>query len=141
MADGTNYTRLLELEISVTENLPAASTMLKLGLYRLSTAGTGGTAEADSPYDDSDAYGGDMRNTPSVKGTEGQLLETAYLMLPTALDSGGAGDPPYVWRPAPYAKPIIFGTATSEGIALKVIDAVASTALCIKATIATTTYK
>ena len=142
MADGTNYTRLVRLEIRPTENYPASEATLKLALYRLTTAGTGGTAEADSPYDDSDTYAGDMRNTPSSKGTEGQLLDTMYIGLETAASIvGWSQDSPYVWTPPANGKPIVFGTAVTEGIALKVIDAVASTALLIKATIATTPYK
>jgi len=139
MADGTNYSRLVRLEVRPTENLPAADSVLKLALYRLTTAGTGGTAEADGPYDDADAYAGDMRNSPSSKGTEGDLLEVFYMHIDSTL-SGNKPDT-ILWEALPGVKPIIFGNGTADGIALKVIDAVASTALLIKATIVETTYK
>lgn len=138
MADGTNYTRLTRLTVEPTEDVPAADSILKLALYRLSTAGTGGTALNDAPYDAADSYAGDMRTLPTSKGTEGQLLLTLYIDLAAAAYDGGR--PRYVWTAPPGGKPIVFGNGTGAGIALKVIDAVASAAVLVQAEVITTAY-
>lgn len=137
MADGSNYSRLVRWSMEFTDDIPAAADILKVGLYRLSTAGTGGTTVNDAPYDTADSYSGDMRTLPSSKGTEGQLLQTVYLPILSTADPVARR---YVWEPPPYGKPIVFGTGTSDGLAWKVIDNISSAAVTISAEIVTTPY-
>ncbi len=141
MADGTGYTRLLKLTAQPTENLPASIGHIKLALYRLSSAGTGGAALSDAPYESTDSYGGDMRSLPTSKGTEGQLLTTFYRGVDTGAQRGHAEPSNVVYEWLPGTKPIIFGTGATDGIALKIIDALASTSLIVQALVITTAYK
>jgi hypothetical protein len=138
MADGTNYSRLVGFTIEPTENGPASDSILKVALYRLTTAGSGGSSIGEGAYDDADSYSGDIQSLPSTKGTEGALLWTGYLPLDAAY--AGFGPRKLEWSVKPYAKPIIFGVDTADGLAFKVIDAVASAAVCINAEFVTTSY-
>ena len=139
MADGTNYTRLVSLRVEPTEDAPASNGYIKLGLYRLTTAGTTGTALNDAPYDTADSYAGDMRTLPGSKGTEGQLLRTFYMSMTTA--PADEASPKYIeWTPPAGGKPIVFGNGTGDGIALKIIDNLASASVAITAEIITTSY-
>jgi hypothetical protein len=81
-------------------------------IYRLSSAGTGGTAVAISGYDSADTYAGAAAYTPTSKGTEGALLFATWVAYPAA--NGIVY--PWVWTALPGMKPIIFGPATSSGI-------------------------
>ena len=140
MADGTNYCRLLGMNIQPTDNGPASDALLKLQLVRLTTAGSGGGALNDSPYDDADSFGGDMRSLPTSKGTEGDILRKIYMPL----DSVPQGiQQPHEFDalvPEVQGKPIIWGPATSDGLAVKVENAVASAAICVTFVFAVTTY-
>lgn len=138
MADGTNYTRLVHFTITETEDGPASAGYLKLALYRLSTAGTGGTAITASAFDSADTYGGDCRQVPTSKGTEGALLWTGYLSLAQTPASSAVNR--FEWTMPPGGKPIIFGTGTGAGVAFKVIDAVASASVIVRAEIVVTSY-
>jgi hypothetical protein len=139
MADGSNYTRLVRLSVVPTEDFPASDSTLKLNLVRLSTAPSGGGTATVVEHDANDsAYGGTAETLPSSKGTEGDILRTFYLdMASTATDQGRDR---ILWTPPRYSKPIVFGTATSDGIALKVIDTVASAAVVVHMEFVVTTY-
>lgn len=96
---------------------PAAVSTQVLQLFRLTTAGTGGTVITPRPYETGDTVGATAMTLPTVKGTEGvQLREHIIWMgtaaIPTAL--------PYVeWRQEPNAKPIIIPAGATNGIAIK----------------------
>lgn len=139
MADGTNYSRLVGFTLEPTDDVPAADDILKVSLYRVTTAGTGGSSIGEGSYDDSESYSGDIQSIPSSKGTEGSLLWTGYLPVDSAY-AGVNGQRMLRWEPKPSAKPIVFGPDTTDGLVWKVIDAVASCAVCINAEFITTSY-
>jgi len=135
MGDGTNYTRIKRISFIVRDH-PAAANAAILGLYRLSTAGTGGSAVTPNGYDSADTYGGGAMTLPSSKGTEGALLHSFVIPLPTAPD-----DARYVyWEVLPDTKPMIVGTSTANGLAIKSLWAVASCSLEINVEFITTSY-
>ena len=139
MGDGSNYCRLRRIFI-IPNALPAAAAGINFYLYRLSTAGTGGTSVTPAPYDTADTYGGGAMTLPSSKGTEGTLVSIiGSLWLPSAV-AASSETPHITWTPPPDAKPIIFGTATSNGIAVKVINGVASVAVNINIEFIVTSY-
>jgi len=136
MGDGSNYSRLKSIEFQ-GYNSSAASTV-RLLLYRLSSAGTGGSSITPSPFDTSDTYGGGAMTLPSSKGTEGALLGSFLVPLPVV--GGNTVGASVGWHQLPGMKPIIFGTATSNGIAVKIATGVANGALLVRAVFVTTTY-
>jgi len=138
MADGTNYTRLKALRISLTDDVPASASALLIELYRLSTAGTGGSAVTPAPSDTADTYAGGAMTLPSSKGTEGAKLDQWRLWLPSAVAGGQRDKATWVYRPG--MKPRIFGVATTAGIAFKVNTGVASATIDIVAEFITTSY-
>lgn len=135
MGDGTNYSRLKRLQ--VTGYNSSANNVVLLHLVRLSTAGTGGTSVTASPHDTADTYGGGAMTLPTGKGTEGAILMSFYLSLPVVGTHYGA---PFEWQELPGMKPIIFGTATSSGIALKIAAGIANGVVAVNATFVTTSY-
>jgi len=139
MADGTNYTRLVRYSVSNANNKPASLSALQIAVYRLTTAGTGGTAKAEAAYDDADNYTGDIRYLPSSKGTEGQLIHRFWTNWPSTA-STSAPLYSYTWEMAPYMKPLIFGNSSSDGIAFKVLTAVASMDVSVQVEMLTTSY-
>lgn len=137
MADGTNYTRLKRFRIQPTDDIPASASVALVQLFRLSTAGTGGTAKSEAPYDTADNYTGDMRTLPAAKGTESTRLMNVRLALPSSL---GASLDYFEWVELPGMKPIIFGTATSAGLAWKIQTGIASCQIEITAEFIVTSY-
>lgn len=137
MADGTNYTRLKRVYITATADIPASADVAQIQLVRLSTAGTGGGTVNAQEYDSADTYGGAGMTLPSSKGTEGVALYEWHLGLPATQ----LGTPhSIVWEALPGMKPIIFGTATSAGVAFKIITGIASTTVLIMAECISTSY-
>ena len=135
MGDGSNYSRIKSISV-----YPAAATSagsIRVILLRLSTAGTGGSSVTLAPFDTADTYGGGAMALPSSKGTEGVTLLSWSMHIPT---SSSAGMTPYIWTPRPGMKPIIFGTATSNGIALKVITAATGGTVDAMVEFTTTSY-
>lgn len=104
--------------------LITAAALLTVGIYRLTTAGTGGTAITPQKLDNGDAASGATAQTlPTAKGTEGSLLEVLTMWpIQTAATSGVPGPGPFCeWVSRTDIKPIIIPAGTSNGIALKVI--------------------
>lgn len=93
-------------------------------LFRLTTAGTGGTSITARPYDTADAAAGATAMTlPSSKGTEGVTLFVESMWLGTAaIPTHRVAD----WIQTPGTKPILIPAGTSNGLAIKSINAVAS---------------
>ena len=133
MADGTNYSRLLRYWITATSDGPVADTTIQIGLVRLTTAGTGGSAVTPAPYDTADTYAGGAMTLPSSKGTESTTLHRWFLNAESAPASTNAFSQDFVWEASRWAKPIIFGTGTGAGLCWKVIQEVASCSLSIHA--------
>ena len=136
MGDGSNYSRIKR--ISVYTYSATSASMGVFEIIRLSTVGTGGSSVTPSPHDTSDTYGGGAMTLPSSKGTEGASLARFALFLNAGTPTGHGGF--YVWEPSPSAKPIIFGTSTASGIALKNIAAVTGGVVEINIEFSTTSY-
>jgi hypothetical protein len=135
MGDGTNYSRIKR--VSLYGAVATTATNLRLEVWRLSTAGTSGTTITPRPYDTADTYGGGAAYLPSSKGTEGVLLLTMRVYMPAA---AGQVQPPVIWEELPGMKPIIFGPATSNGIAFKVGGGVTGGTVDLNVEFITTSY-
>ena len=100
--------------------VPAAVAAYSLQIFRLSTAGTGGTAVTPRPYDSADAASGATAMTlPSSKGTEGvQLYQEALWMGTAAIPTANNR---MEWPNIVYGgmKPIVIPAGTSNGVAIK----------------------
>ena len=138
MGDGTNYSRLLRYRITPMD-VPAAADILEVAIYRLATAGTGGTGITPHPLDAADsAYAGGAMKLPSSKGTEGTLL--GRHRIPVTAAAPTLVQAPWTWEASPYGKPIVFGTGAANGIAWKIMTGVASCAVDIVAEFVVTSF-
>lgn len=120
MAGGSLKVRIRRIEI-----LPgtAATTALRgaWGIFRLSTAGTGGGAITPNPLDPADAAAGaTVMTLPSAKGTEGALIlaiaDNVWQTMPT---SGVIGPKLVLDFDRPRSKPLIIAAGATNGIAVK----------------------
>jgi hypothetical protein len=137
MGDGTNYTRLLRIKVVPGYATSAAAS--SISIVRLSTAGTGGTSRTPSPHDTADTYAGGAMTLPSSKGTEAAtLLDFSSLWFPAS--ATGAQQFAQEWLAPPRGKPIILGTATSSGIALKVGTGLSGGTIGFEVTFSTSSY-
>jgi hypothetical protein len=111
-------------------------------VWRLSTAGTGGTAVTPRPMDTADAAAGATGMTlPTVKGTETVQLDTFRIILRQALLATSAqADDIYEYRAGPAEKPIIIPAGAANGLALKVTTAVAGATLDVVAVVVETAF-
>ena len=102
-------------------------------LFRLSTAGTGGSAITPAPFDTADSASGATAQTlPSAKGTETTMLMQTQLVMRQAVSATGAQvDDAYEWYQLPGTKPIVIPAGTSNGLALKVINATAGATVTV----------
>lgn len=126
------YVTRIEVYQSVVATTAAFA---RLELFRLTTAGTGGTASTPAPHDTSDAASGATFQTlPTVKGTEGAGLYIEGSMFVQTVPTGGPNSASIVfqrdWDRAKI-KPIRIAAGAANGIALKVIDAVANAQVVI----------
>jgi hypothetical protein len=123
MAGSSLHVRINSIRV-YQYNTATAAGMLELMLYRLTTAGTGGTSITPRPYDTAEAASGCTAMTlPSSKGTEG--VQVGQLRLPVL--TAAPLDDPAEWIAKERAKPIIIPAGTSNGIALKVYAGIATT--------------
>jgi hypothetical protein len=108
--------------IEVWESVAGSSLIGLFSIYRLSSAGTGGTAYTPSPLDTSDAPSGATAMTlPTVKGTEGVLMHAASASTSnTSLIRMGLLYEVDFDRDL-RVKPVIIPAGTSNGIAIKSI--------------------
>lgn len=140
MGDGTNYVRVHRWRIKQAETAGAA-THVEICVFRLSTAGTGGSTVNVRPLDsaDTDPYAGDVRTLPTGKGTEGNQIFRRRIGITNAepLTDLYATE----WSASELdVKPFIFGSATTNGIAFKVIGGVASCTVDIEVEFTLTSY-
>jgi hypothetical protein len=127
MAGASLIVRIRRIEI-----LPGTAATAALrggwGIYRLTTAGTGGGVITPSKLDPADAASGATAMTlPTVKGTEGVLVtvltDNVWQTMPT---SGTIGPKCVVDFDRPRSKPLIIPAGTANGIAIKNLVAVAA---------------
>lgn len=114
--------------ISVYQQAVAASTTNdEIAIYRLTTAGTGGTSITPAALDPADAAAGCTAMTlPSSKGTEGTLIEYRPFVNSTAPYTVGL-NPTAVFDFTTWStKALWIAAGTSNGIALKNITSDAS---------------
>lgn len=139
MGDGTNYCRLRSVSLAQSTLSGAVNTAM-IAIYRLSTAGTGGSAVSSYPFDaaDTSPYGGGAMTLPTVKGTEGTLLYQFRLGV-TATNPMNSNDQ-LLWVPTDDQKPIIWGTSIANGIAFKIVGNVATAAVDCIVTFTLSTY-
>lgn len=124
-ADGTNYTFITGLYLPQTTLAGSASTA-NIQVIRTSTAGSGGGSISGFPLDaaDTSPYGGTIQTLPSSKGTEGSTLFGGPVGMVAAqpmLTTSG-----WFYRFDDDEKPITIGTATTDGICVKIVTGIAS---------------
>jgi hypothetical protein len=128
--------RVLLRRIYVTQLANAgANTSAVFQLLRLTTAGTGGTAFTPRQLDPADGNAEATAMTlPSSKGTEGNVLWTGTgILLATAATAGSDMIIDLDYRAGLRTKPPTIAAGTSNGLALKLITAVASATVHIYA--------
>lgn len=133
MAGASNKVRIRR--IALWQNTMATTvTMMDVRVYRLTTAGTGGSAITPAPLDPSDgASGATAMTLPTVKGTEstGIVPGTMYMMQ-TLAASAQLNQPGLFWEfDLTHTKPLIINAGTTNGIAIKNITAVAAASVVI----------
>ena len=125
MAGSTNKTRVRRIEIW-QETVATAAAIMDTRLYRLTTAGTGGTVQGENALDPSDGgYGGAAMTLPTVKGTEGGFIALARpYLIQTIGASLGIWQPILVWDfDRLRSKPLMIAAGTANGIAIKNVTA------------------
>ncbi len=124
-ADGSNYTFINGIWVTQTTLAGAASTA-NLKIIRTSTAGSGGGSISAYPVDAADggAYAGTIQTLPSSKGTEGVTLFGGPLGMTNAQPMTTVNQ--LFYRFGDDEKGIVIGTATTDGICIKIITGIAS---------------
>jgi hypothetical protein len=133
MAGSTNYVRIRQIKIEQSANATGAGAK-SLQILRLTTAGTGGTAITPSKLDLGDAAAGATSQTlPTVKGTESTLVMSTIMVFRQAISAtaGGQLDDDFTWVQKPNQKPLIIPAGTSNGIAIKIINATAGASVTV----------
>lgn len=120
MAGSANKVRIRSIEIEQF-GLPASASTLGIHLFRLTTAGTGGSPHTPAALDPADAAcGATCMTLPTAKGTEAASPTHRF-----ALGLVNAHPVPasnrYFWEQAPNHKPITIAAGTTNGIALKLV--------------------
>jgi hypothetical protein len=115
MAGGSLNVRIRRI-VMTQVTASAVVNVFSLQLWRLTSAGTGGTVVAITQYDSSDTPGATARSLPSSKGAETgnpfwlETLWASSAAIPTGRDS-------FRWQQSPNGKPILL--APGAGIAIK----------------------
>lgn len=124
-ADGTNYTFITGFWIAQT-TLAGSVATANIQLIRTSTAGTGGGAISAYPLDaaDTSPYAGTIQTLPTGKGTEGVTLMGGPVGLTATNPMTTVNQ--WFWRADDDEKPITIGTATTDGICIKIITGIAT---------------
>lgn len=124
-ADGTNYTFITGFWLPQTTLAGSASTA-NIQVIRTSTAGTGGTTISAYPVDagDTSPYGGTLMTLPTGKGTEGVTLLGGPVGMVAAQPMNYLNQ--WWYRFGFDEKPIVIGTATTDGVCWKIVTGIAS---------------
>ena len=126
MAGSSLNVRIRRIRIEQSGNATTAAACA-FQLFRLSTAGTGGSSITPAAYDTADAASGATAQTlPSAKGTETTMLvQTALVFRQAVGTTSSQVDDAYEWVQLPNQKPIIIPAGTSNGLCVKNISALA----------------
>jgi hypothetical protein len=126
--------------ITITQQVMAGAIAdQRIQVFRLTTAGTGGTAVTARPFDTGDvAAGASGMTLPTAKGTEGtQLLDRSFILASAAIPTTGNR---FEWIQAPNGKPIIIPAGAANGIAIKNVSGVATATCNIEVEFTETAY-
>lgn len=126
MAGSANYVRIRRILIQQV-GLASAAASLAVDIFRLTSAGTSGTAVTPAPLDGGDAaYSGLVRHTITAanSGTPGTNLYRARLAALAAQPVSKESS--WEWIQMPNMKPIIIPPGTSNGIEFNALLGVAS---------------
>jgi len=125
--------RIRRIEVSQM-GLATTAAFCQWALYKLSTAGTGGTAITPQLLDPADAAAGATAMTlPTVKGTEGALIWSGSNYMAQTAGASSAFPQPFaiIDLDDSRRKPIHIATGTANGIALKNITAIAAATVIV----------
>ena len=121
MSGATNRTMLRELKVFQL-TAAAALALVEFELYRIDTAGTGGTAITPEPVDTVDAAADSTAMVlPSSKGTEDELLGFWDGVIHATLTNATKPIIDELWDGV-HRKPFTAPAGTSNGLALKCLD-------------------
>lgn len=142
MAGSSNHVRIRRIRVEQFANATTAAAT-SMSLYRLTTAGTGGTSVTPARHDLGDAVAGATAMTlPTVKGTEAasDTLRWAMLWRQAVATTGAQFDDYFEWTQMPGQKPIIIPAGTSNGVAIKTNAAVAGATVIVTVEFTETPY-
>lgn len=125
MAGGTLRVGLRSILIEQVANATGIA-RIQLQLYRLTTAGTGGTSITPRPLDPlNSSVGATVMTLPSSKGTEGVLIDQRHMLIHTTATTIGVD--PLRWDLETERTQSAWITAgTSNGLAVKCVPSDAS---------------
>jgi hypothetical protein len=133
MAGASLRVRIRRIELHQV-GLATTAALMDTRIYRLTSAGTGGTTHGLGLLDPADAAAGASAMTlPTAKGTESSLFALAapYLMQ-TLAASAPLWNPVLAWDfDRPRSKPLTIPAGVTNGIAIKNITAVAGASLFV----------
>jgi hypothetical protein len=131
MSGSSTYTRVHRITVEQSANATTA-TLLAVAVYRLSSAGTGGTAVTPRPFDTGDTANATGMILPTAKGTETvELMRTVIIMRQAVGTTTTQPDDFWIWQQQPGKKPLIIPSGTANGIAVKNLSAVAAGSLVV----------
>lgn len=127
MAGASLKLRIRRIRIEQRANVTTAG-LCVFEIWRLTSAGTGGTAVTARPFDTADTAGATAMTVPTVKGTESVRLMSTIVTLRQAVSTTGspADDALFEWAQLPNEKPIVVPAGTTNGLAIKNVTAVAA---------------
>jgi len=137
MAGASLNVRIRRIKIH-QRGLTSGVTMGAFDLYRLTTAGTGGSSITPAKRNNADsAAGATAMSLPSSKGTEGVQVDRLDLaIIQTAPITTG----PVLWEQHPSTEPLIIPAGTSNGLAIKSVVAAATATVDVVVEIVETSF-
>jgi hypothetical protein len=125
MAGSSNYLRVNKIYFQQVASTSAANAAISsFRVYRLTTAGSGGTSITPAKFDAGDpAAGATAMTLPSSKGTEGDALWPFALVIRKAIsDTTAQAEMTWQWEASARAKGLIVAAGTTNGLAIKTIS-------------------
>lgn len=151
VAVSTSNSHILEIMAGSTLNVrirrivvtqfapPASTTAIPFQIWRVSTAGTGGSVITAQPYQTTDIAAGTTAMTlASSKGTESVQLWQESIWLGTVAIPAPNNN--LRWAQLDFSKPIVIQAGTSNGIAIKNTASVATATIDVVVEFCETSY-
>jgi hypothetical protein len=140
MAGSSLYVRIRRIAI-MQKTAAGTAQVGEFDILRLTTAGTGGSALGINKADTADAAAGaTAMSLPSSKGTEGLSVAFTSLLMSGSSTTVGTVDTRAEWVAAPGTKGIVIAPGTSNGIAVKNNNAIASGTVTVVVEFVETSY-